>query len=61
MTAGRNGTWEMAPLPDTTGPVVTIQADGHELTWLMDAIREGKNKATIQYYKETWGITDETI
>ena len=44
------------PLPDTTGYGVEIRADGHELTWLMDAIREGQAKATAQYFKETWGV-----
>lgn len=47
------------PFPSTLGPGVEIKADGHELTWLMDAIQEGKNKATVQYYKETYGVTDE--
>ncbi|MDE1766602.1 MAG: hypothetical protein KGI27_10090 [Thaumarchaeota archaeon] len=49
-------TWYVGdPWPETTGYGVEIRADGHELTWLMDAIREGRAKATAQYYKETWG------
>lgn len=53
---GRENIWKEwhvgdGPLPEVEGPVITIQADGHELTWLNEAIEIGKNIATKNYYK----------
>ena len=57
-----NGKWTNwhvgKSLPDLYkfGRVVTIQADGHELTWLVRAIKCGADTATKEYYETVWGV-----
>jgi len=54
---GRDDRWHQwhvggGDIPHPKGPVITIQADGHELQWLMNAIDHGFVHATKDYYRQ---------
>lgn len=51
---GRDGVWHHwwcggGPLPEVEGPVVTFQADGHELSWIYTALLFGEDRANREY------------
>lgn len=58
-TTGR--TWHVGggvPYFGDCGPVVEIQVDGHELQWLIAAMKAGAAEADKDYYQTVWGVKD---